>query len=131
MPVRLSMGLGATVEVVALYATGEATQVIEDLRFSTPVLTPNGDGIHDELRVEYELFGLPEQVPVDLEVYGLDGRRVAVVPQGLQTAGPQTARWDGRDTGGAILPPGVYLIAITVQSERSGDAALRPLGLAY
>ncbi|MDP6702671.1 MAG: FlgD immunoglobulin-like domain containing protein, partial [Candidatus Latescibacteria bacterium] len=79
----------------------------------------------------YELFGLPERVPVDLAIYGLDGRKIATVPQGLQTAGPQTARWDGRDQSGATLPPGIYLIAITVQSERSGDDALRPLGLAY
>ena len=105
--------------------------LLQGLRFSTPVLTPNGDGVHDELRVDYELFGLPERVPVDLAIYGLDGRKIATVPQGLQTAGPQTARWDGRDQGGAALPPGIYLIAITVQSERSGDDALRPLGLAY
>ena len=114
-----------------LSTSDQRPALLQDLRFSTSVLTPNGDGVHDRLRVEYELFGLPEQVPVNLEVYALDGRRVAVVPQDLQTAGPQTARWDGRDTGGAILPPGVYLIAITVQSERSGDAALRPVGLAY
>jgi len=49
----------------------------------------------------------------------------------LQTAGPQTAHWDGRDQNGAVLPPGIYLIAVAIQSERSADTVLRPLGLAY
>ena len=76
-----------------LSSSAQQPALLQDLRFSTPVLTPNGDGVHDELRVAYALYGLPEQVPVELAVYALDGRRVAAVPQGLQTAGPQTARW--------------------------------------
>ena len=108
----------------------QPTQV-QNLRFSTPVLTPNGDGVHDELRVAYALYGLPEQVPVELAVYALDGRHVTTVPQGSQTAGPQMASWDGRDAQGAALPPGVYLISVTLQSERRAAAVLRPVGLAY
>ena len=105
--------------------------LLQNLRFSTPVLTPNGDGVHDELWVSYALYGLPEQVPVELVIYTLDGRRVATVPQGLQTAGPQTARWDGRDAEGRALPPGVYLISAALQSERRAAAVLRPVGIAY
>ena len=95
------------------------------------MLTPNGDGVHDELWVSYALYGLPEQVPVELVIYTLDGRLVATVPQGLQTAGPQTARWDGRDAEGRALPPGVYLISVALQSERRAAAVLRPVGIAY
>ena len=105
--------------------------LLQNLRFSTPVLTPNGDGVHDELRVAYALYGLPEQVPIELVVYALDGRRMATVPQGLQTAGPQMARWDGRDSEGQALPPGVYLLSVALQSELRTAALLRPLGIAY
>ena len=105
--------------------------LLQNLRFSTPVLTPNGDGVQDELRVGYALYGLPEQVPVELVIYTLDGRHVATVSQGLQTAGPQTARWDGRDAQGTVLPPGVYLISVALQSERRAAAVLRPVGIAY
>jgi len=105
--------------------------LLQNLRFSTPVLTPNGDGVHDELRVAYALYGLPEQVPIELVVYALDGRRMATVPQGLQTAGPQMARWDGRDAEGQALPPGVYLLSVALQSELRTAALLRPLGIAY
>lgn len=105
--------------------------LLQDLRLSTPVLTPNGDGVHDELGVAYALYVLPEQVPVELAIYALDGRRLATVPQGLQTAGPQRVRWDGRDAEGRALPPGVYLISVALQSELRAAALLRPLGIAY
>ena len=114
-----------------LSVSDQQPALVQNLRFSTPVLTPNGDGVHDELRMAYALYGLPEQVPVELAVYALDGRHVASVSQGLQTAGPQTARWDGRDAQGAALPPGVYLISVVLQSERRAAALLRPVGVAY
>ena len=114
-----------------LSVSDQQPALLQNLRFSTPVLTPNGDGVHDELRMAYALYGLPEQVPVELVIYTLDGRHVASVPQGSQTAGPQMARWDGRDAAGRALPPGVYLISVTLQSERRAAAVLRPVGIAY
>ena len=114
-----------------LSTSDQQPALLQNLSFSTPVLTPNGDQVHDELHIDYQLFGLPEEVAVALEIYTLDGSRINTVPQGLQTAGPQTAHWDGRDQNGAVLPPGIYLIAVAIQSERSADTVLRPLGLAY
>ena len=114
-----------------LGTTGQTTAFIQNLTFSSSVFTPNGDGINDELRVAYSLFRLPETVPVVLEVYSLDGRRVAFVKAGLQSAGPQSLRWDGRDETGQRLPPGLYLMALNLRSEFAAAPQLRPLGIAY
>ena len=114
-----------------LGTTEQKTTFIQNLTFSSSVFTPNGDGINDELRVAYSLFRLPESVPVVLEVYTLDGRRVALVEAGLQTAGPQSLRWDGRDETGQWLPPGLYLTALHLRSEFAADPQLSPLGIAY
>ena len=114
-----------------LGTTGQTTAFIQNLTFSAAVFTPNGDGINDELHVAYSLFRLPEPVPVVLEVYSLDGRRVALVEAGLQNAGPQSLRWDGRDETGQWLPPGLYLTALNLRSEFAADPQLRPLGIAY
>ncbi len=114
-----------------LGTTGQTTAFIQNLTFSSAVFTPNGDGINDELHVAYSLFRLPEPVPVVLEVYSLDGRRMALVEAGLQNAGPQSLRWDGRDETGQWLPPGLYLTALTLRSEFAADPQLRPLGIAY
>ena len=114
-----------------LGTTGQTTAFIQNLTFSSAVFTPNGDGINDELRVAYSLFRLPETVPVVLEVYSLDGRRVALVEAGLQSAGPQSLQWDGRDETGRRLSPGLYLVALDLRSEFAADPQLRPLGIAY
>ncbi len=114
-----------------LATTEQETAFIQNLTFSSAVFTPNGDGINDELRVAYSLFRLPEAVPVVLAVYRLDGRRVGLVEAGLQNAGPQSLRWDGRDETGRRLPPGLYLAALDLRSEFAADPQLRPLGIAY
>ena len=111
--------------------TEQETAFIQNLTFSSPVFSPNGDGIHDELRVAYSLFRLPEAVPVVLAVYRLDGRRVASIEAGLQNAGPQSLRWDGLDETGRLLPPGLYLTTLNLRSEFAAKPQFRPLGIAY
>ena len=111
--------------------TERETAFIQNLTFSSPVFSPNGDGIHDELRVAYSLFRLPEAVPVVLAVYRLDGRRVASIEAGLQNAGPQSLRWDGLDETGRLLPPGLYLTTLNLRSEFAAEPQFRPLGIAY
>ena len=114
-----------------LAVSGASPRFVQELSFSSPIFTPNGDGINDELRISYALFRLPSAVPVVLDVYSLDGRRVAQVAAGLQDSGPQTLRWDGRDAAGHLLPPGVYLTTIDLLSEFSAKPQFRPLAIAY
>ena len=111
--------------------SGESPDFVQDLNFSSPVFTPNGDGVHDELRVNYSLYRLPSAVPVVLDVYRLDGHRVAQVDVGLQDSGPQTLRWDGRARDGTLLPPGIYLTTIDLLSEFSAAPQFRTVGIAY
>ena len=66
-----------------------------------------------------------------LRAYSIDGKKVAEVPVGAQRSGTQTVRWDGRDERGRLLLPGVYLVAVSVESERSEDLKMSPLGIAY
>ena len=108
-----------------------APEPVQDLRFSTPVLTPNGDGVNDELEIAYSLFTLPERVSAVLDVYALDGRRVTRIPLGEQNSGPQTIRWNGRDEDQALLAPGLYLVAVSIQAESSAGLKMRPVGIAY
>ena len=97
-----------------LSSGGKAPELVQSLSFSTPIMTPNGDGVHYELSVTYSLYGLPEQVSVVLRAYSVDGKKVAEVPVGAQRSGTQTVRWDGRDERGRLLLPGVYLVAVSV-----------------
>ena len=106
-------------------------RALRELSFSSGVLTPNGDGINDEVEINYTLFQLPEEVPVLLEVYALDGRLVARRPLGAQRFGPQSAAWDGKDEHGRLLAPGLYLLGVSPQTSLRAARPLRALGVAY
>ena len=130
VPGDASDGL-STNSLRVLSAPDASAGFVQELSFSTPVLTPNGDQVHDDVNISYSLFRLPEQVPVALEVYALDGHRVARVEIGIQDSGPQQISWDGCDEQGRALLPGLYLISIALDTEAPQSPQLRPLGIAY
>ena len=114
-----------------LGTSGAAPDLLQNLTLSASAFTPNGDGVNDELQIRYGLFHLPDAVPVVLEVYSLDGRKVAAVDTGAQRSGAQSVRWDGRDQDGQLLSPGIYLLSIAVASESAGSKKIQPIGIVY
>ena len=56
---------------------------------------------------------------------------MALIERGQQSAGSQTLRWDGRNQGGGVLPPGIYLLGVGIESEKKSDLQMRPIGIAY
>ena len=64
-------------------------------------------------------WALPEAAEVSLEVLDLQGRRVASLAHGFESAGEHESRWDGRAASGATLPPAMYVLCL-----RAGDLAL-------
>jgi hypothetical protein len=57
-------------------------------------------------------FDLAAEDWVRIEVYDVQGRRVAALYDGIAPAGPFTATWDGRDQQGHAAPGGVYLFRL-------------------
>jgi len=110
---------------------GDLRQTLVDHHFSTNVITPNGDGINDELQIDYRLFRLPQALPVVLSIYSLDGKEVARIDAGLQGAGPQQVHWNGRGNNGSLLAPGLYLLDLSIQSEYKDFRHLQAVGIAY
>lgn len=53
-------------------------------------------------------FSLPRQEDVRLEIYGLDGRRVAVLVNEIMPAGAHQVTWTGLDQSGRQVASGVY-----------------------
>jgi len=57
-------------------------------------------------------YHVAEAGPVELAVFDLLGRQVALLANGPMPAGRHEARWDGRGSNGAPAPAGVYLLRI-------------------
>ncbi len=57
-------------------------------------------------------FTLAETQPVQLAVYGLNGRLIRTLGDGTWAAGSHDVVWDGSDQAGAPMPSGVYLVRL-------------------
>jgi hypothetical protein len=116
---------------VGLTEVGGAS--VGTLELSTPVLTPNGDGMNDELAITYELVNLAGSVPVSVDIYDLSGRLVAQFLNS-RASGKWHETWYGtygNELNGALAPPGVYIIRMDVDTDESTDTALSSVALAY
>jgi hypothetical protein len=94
------------------------------------VLTPNGDGQNDQLRVGFKIMEI-EQGQVELGIYDLQGRLVRRLLAGPREAGSYAETWDGRDEGGALAGPGLYLCRVAVRTQSGRTQITRPLAVAY
>ena len=57
-------------------------------------------------------FGLPSESRVTLTVYDLFGRRVRRLVDGTASPGQHAIEWDYRNTNGAMVPAGFYLMKL-------------------
>lgn len=63
-------------------------------------------------------FSLPRASPVRLAVYDVAGSRVATLVDRVEEAGRGELAWDGRDSRGQRLAPGVYMVELLAGAER-------------
>ncbi len=102
-----------------LFFSGTPSQVqavtIGSLEFTgvyPRIFTPNSDGFNDKAVFH---FVNPELLPISGTVYDISGSEVASLVPGLT---PETLMtWDGKDSGGRVVPGGIYLFKIAFQGE--------------
>ncbi|MFN8177215.1 MAG: FG-GAP-like repeat-containing protein [bacterium] len=63
-------------------------------------------------------FALREPAPVRLAVYDVAGRLVRALLDGSAGAGETRVLWDGRDSRGRVVAPGVYFVRLFSPAER-------------
>ena len=100
-----------------------ADQLFAGLSFSPALITPNGDGINDQLRISFDLINVLSARPLHLRLYDLSGRPLFTQEQAGQ-AGHIAWHWDGRDQYGQRVPPGLYIAELHIAGD-SGDRNVR------
>ena len=118
-------------------ATTQSNDLLRDLTIDPPVLTPNGDGVNEQLTLAFTVLLAAPNTAVKAEIFDLSGRLVARRVEVREvSAGPLEIAWDGRDQQGALVPPGVYAVRLGVDGD-TGDTALasrellRSIAVAY
>jgi gliding motility-associated-like protein len=111
----------ATVFVPAVASGGALIRSVE----VTSLVTPNGDGVNDVAAIRFALAKVESAVP-EVTIHDLSGRLVRAVSAGVDGYG-----WDGRDSTGKMLPPGVYICRIAVAADVGERSVRRIINLAY
>jgi len=106
-------------------------ELVLDFRADPPVFTPNGDGINDQGAVSYILLRALSPVPLELVVYDLAGKPLRQLQRASGLNGPQQVLWDGRDDHQNLVPPGLYLLRLSVNTDTGSEAQTRLVGVAY
>ena len=114
-----------------LTTAASASQLVSSLAVSSPVFTPNGDGINDQVELIYSLLQLVKPVAVAVEIFDLAGRRVRTVLDAESTSGAYAVAWDGRDSQGQVVRPGLYLAVVQVHTERETFVRASSMGVAH
>ena len=116
----LSVGLGTV-----------ANPAVKALWLSPRLFTPNGDGVNDVLQIEYDLVNLSGDVPVAIDLYDLAGVKRCEVAHSTAASGRFSAVWEGVDDAGNLLPPGLYLLRLEVDSDKAKDVEVAVVRLIY
>ena len=106
-------------------------QLVGEIALSTSVLTPNGDGVNDLVRVEYEVLNLRGGTPLAVTIYDLAGRRIAALDAGQVNNGRGHVDWDGTGSDGLPVPPGIYVVEGGLQTDAGDESASRAVAVVY
>jgi flagellar hook assembly protein FlgD len=70
-------------------------------------------------------FYMPERSAMELAVYNVSGRRVALLEHGTMGAGEHRAEWNGRCSDGSAVATGVYFMRLrTMDDSKTVKAVL-------
>lgn len=105
--------------------------LLANIALSPPVLTPNGDGVGDELVIEFDALKLVTPRPIRVHIYDLAGRKVRVLDSGMGLARHYRFAWNGRDRAGALVQPGAYLVQIEIAGDSQTEVVQRIVPVAY
>ena len=105
--------------------------IISSVEIGPNPFTPNGDGINDVLDISYSLLRLAGSAPVLLGIYDPSGALVKEVYRGEDRNGRYVQHWDGKDEGGEVVLPGMYLVRLCVQADQGEESKTGTVAVVY
>ena len=110
-------------QTLSIAALG-AEQIVADISVAPNPFTPNGDLVNDVAQIEFSLFKVYAERPTAVRIWALDGRPMRLL-EGTAQGGHQRFTWDGKDDHGRVVPPGLYICQIDVDTDAEDSAGQR------
>ncbi len=93
--------------------------------------TPNGDRINDQVHISYALLRLTKAMPLTVQIFDLNGRKVRDLISSSGTGMLYQLTWDGLEDSGQRADPGLYIVRIAVESDSGSEEKLGYVALVY
>ncbi|NKB69735.1 MAG: hypothetical protein GKR89_21910 [Candidatus Latescibacteria bacterium] len=107
-------------------------RLLDEVELVPNPFSPNGDGVNDITGLNYNLLSLSAPRLVEIQVYDLGGRQVRTVHSGTEANGRyEDKSWDGRDDQGNLVPPGTYIVRLSVDGDDRQEERMRPVAVVY
>ena len=122
---------------ITLVGTASDHRLLVEASVMPPILTPNGDGLNETAAFVFDVLRVDDDSPVEAMLFDLSGRqRRHLVEQRPRSAGRYELIWNGRDSSGALVAPGVYVVRLRVNTQTEGADVrdrekLLTVGVAY
>ena len=113
-----------------VFSRDARTTVLEGVRLMQPILTPNGDQVNDEIHVEFSVLFVDE-ADVTVKVYDVAGRYIGILAAENRGRSAQQVSWDGFDDDRNLVPPGLYLLQIEVNTQKEIAQQLLTVPVVY
>ena len=101
-----------------------------NVRAEPPVVTPNDDGVNDETMIKYDITNVTTPARVKIELLDLSGRRVLLFTED-RSSGRREVPWAGTDDSGRLVPPGTYILAVSLRTDAGEERELGVIAVAY
>ena len=106
-------------------------RLVGDVQITPAIITPNGDGLNDEMNIDFLIFHIDRAQPITVKVHDLSGRIVREVMAQRGISGAHRAVWDGTDGAGVFVPPGLYICRVEVEASQDAAAIVQTVGVAF
>lgn len=112
-----------------------AVPIVRDLLVNVAVVpgafSPNGDTINDAAMIQYDITNIARPTPVEIRIYDLSGREIRRLYDDLDSSGRFARPWDGRDDAGDMVPPGNYIVAVSLKAGTGSERDIGVVAVAY
>jgi len=106
-------------------------RLVGDMQIAPAIITPNGDGLNDQMNVDFLIFQIDRAQPITVKIHDLSGRIVREVMAQHGISGVHRAVWDGTDDAGVFVPPGLYICRVEVEASQDAAAIVQAVGVAF
>ncbi len=139
-PQNVDPQITAGAESWRINTSGISQSSLVKVRIDPNPFTPNGDGKNDLAIIDFAVSNIEVPRTLRIHIFDLSGRKIRTVIERMTGISPYYGdprfggsgiAWDGKDDNGKVVPPGVYLVQVSLDVNNGGEFITKTVVVAY